>query len=81
MTSISTGGGMDVSKLFQNAFDKVDQAAKTLNEQMDKINASDPQAMLKMQFMVGNYNAMLESASSVTKSLVDETKQMAQRSG
>ncbi len=72
---------MDVSKLFQNAFDKVDQAAKTLNEQMDKINASDPQAMLKMQFMVGNYNAMLESASSVTKSLVDETKQMAQRSG
>jgi type III secretion protein F len=48
---------------------------------MESLDANDNQAMLKMQFMVGQYNAMLEATSSVTKSLVDESKQMAQRSG
>lgn len=36
--------------------------------------------MLKMQFLVNQYNTLLETASSVTKSLVDEAKQIAQRS-
>ena len=35
--------------------------------------------MLDLQFQVGQYNAMLEMVSTVTKSLVDECKQVAQR--
>lgn len=81
MTTISTGGGLDVGALFNTAFEKVNQQGANLTKQMETLNANDNQAMLKMQFMVGQYNAMLEATSSVTKSLVDESKQMAQRSG
>lgn len=81
MTTIATGGGLDVGALFNKAFEKVNQQGANLTKQMETLNANDNQAMLKMQFMVGQYNAMLEATSSVTKSLVDESKQMAQRSG
>lgn len=81
MTTISTGGGLDVGALFNKAFDKVNEQGANLTKQMETLNANDNQAMLKMQFMVGQYNAMLEATSSVTKSLVDEAKQMASRTG
>ena len=49
-----------------------------LNELGEGENLSD-QDMLKMQFMVNQYNTMLEMASTVSKALVDEAKQIAQR--
>ena len=82
MTTItSTGGGLDVGKLFEQAFNKVNERGNALNKQMESLDANDNQAMLKMQFMVGQYNAMLEATPPVTKSPADESTQTAQRAG
>ena len=57
------------------------QYGKDLQSRMDTLDATDSQAMLKMQFQLGQYNALLEATSTVTKSLVDEAKSLAQRTG
>lgn len=44
--------------------------------QKDSLDTTD---MLALQFEVGQYNAMLEATSTITKSLTDEAKQIAQR--
>ena len=41
----------------------------------------EPEDMVVLQFEVGQYNAMLESLSSVTKSMTDMMKSLAQRTG
>ena len=38
------------------------------------------QEMLRLQFQVNQYNVFLETASTITKALTDQAKQMAQRS-
>ena len=55
------------------------------NDLSEKLNSFDGKSMsqeemLEMQFLVNQYNCMLETASTVSKSLTDEAKQIAQRS-
>ena len=50
----------------------------------EKLNSFDgrgrrQEEMLEMQLLVNQYNCMLETASTVSKSLTDEAKQIAQR--
>lgn len=75
------GGGLNVSSMFDKAFETVRQRGQELNAMMDNLKGNNTEDMLKMQFAVGQYNAMLEAASSVTKSLIDEVKNLAQRTG
>ena len=51
-----------------------------MTEMLGKDEVS-PEDMIALQFEVGQYNAMLESLSSVTKSMTDMMKSLAQRTG
>ncbi len=74
-------GGFNINNMFNKIADSIQASGAELQKQMESIDPTkmDQQTMLKMQFQVGQYNAMLEAASTVTKSLVDEAKQIAQR--
>ena len=69
--------GLNVNELF-NSKGKDLQAKMT--EMLGKDEVS-PEDMMALQFEVGQYNAMLESLSSVTKSMTDMMKSLAQRTG
>ena len=45
----------------------------------DSKNEVTEMDMLDMQFKIGRYNMLLEATSTITKSLTDEAKQIAQR--
>ena len=63
------------------AEDKKKQSDELNEEQLDEVNGGvDRVDELKgMQFAMGQYNAKLESLSSVTKSLQDMLKSIAER--
>ena len=83
ISSTSTPG-MNVGELFKSGVDNVAKRGEALqtkmNEMMSKgeLNQED---MLSIQFEMGQYNALMESLSTVTKSLTDMLKNMAQRAG
>lgn len=74
-------GGFSINDVFAKISESVDARGAELKSALDKIDGTQlsDSEMLKMQFMVNNYNTLLETASSVTKALVDEAKQIAQR--
>lgn len=69
------------------AFSSILQAIQTREYEL-KTSMSDlkgeqqisDQEMLRLQFQVNQYNVFLETASTITKALTDQAKQMAQRS-
>ena len=69
------------------AFSSILQAIQTREDEL-KTSMSDlegeqqisDQEMLRLQFQVNQYNVFLETASTITKALTDQAKQMAQRS-
>ena len=82
----STGGtpGLNLGDVFNSGLDSLQSKGKDLETQMiDLMNQDEvsPEDMLYIQFQMGQYNAMLESLSSVTKSLTDTMKSLAQRTG
>ena len=73
---------LNINQLFQGMTDSLSVKANDLNAQINELSDGKPlsqEQMLDLQFQVGQYNAMLEMVSTVTKSLVDECKQIAQR--
>lgn len=64
--------GLNVNELFNSGLDSISSKGK------DEVS---PEDMMALQFEVGQYNAMLESLSSVTKSMTDMMKSLAQRTG
>ena len=62
--------GLNVNELFNSGLDSISSK--------DEVS---PEDMMALQFEVGQYNAMLESLSSVTKSMTDMMKSLAQRTG
>ena len=71
-------------QLFQNATNGLSQDGQALQAKMDQISASgevDQMQLLELQFAMGQYNAKLETISSVTKSIQDMLKSLAQRTG
>ena len=71
--------GLNVNELFNSGLDSISSKAK-MTEMLGKDEVS-PEDMMALQFEVGQYNAMLESLSSVTKSMTDMMKSLAQRTG
>ncbi len=82
--NLGSSGGIDIGQLFQNATNGLSQDGQALQAKMDQISASgevDQMQLLELQFAMGQYNAKLETISSVTKSIQDMLKSLAQRTG
>lgn len=76
--------GLNVNELFNSGLDSISSKGKALQAKMTEMLGKDevsPEDMMSLQFEVGQYNAMLESLSSVTKSMTDMMKSLAQRTG
>jgi len=83
MTGISATPGFNVEQMFNKSMDNVTKKGEELSKQMETIMNGDevsPEQMLAMQFRIGQYNAMMEALSTVTKSMTDTMKNLAQRS-
>ena len=73
----------NVNAAFSSIMQAIQSRENELAASMSKLEGSEQisdQDMLKMQFQVNQYNVFLETASTITKALVDQAKQMAQRS-
>ena len=84
INNVTSNTGLNVSDLMQTCFDSINKAGNALSTQMKDL--LEPEAeigqaqMLQLQFEIGQYNAMLEMVSTVSKSLTDMMKTLAQRS-
>lgn len=82
--NIGSTSGIDVGQLFQNATSGLAKDGAALQAKMDQISADgtiDQGQLLELQFAMGQYNAKLETISSITKSIQDMLKSLAQRTG
>ena len=74
--------GFNFSQMFQITLQGVSNKGTELTSQMEALskgeNLSNEQ-MIALQFQVGQYNAMMESLATVTKSMTDMMKSLAQR--
>lgn len=81
MTTVNAPSGFSIQEMFQTIANKIGQNADDLKTQMNNLEGStlSDGDMLKLQFQVNQYNTLLETVSTVSKSLTDEAKQLAQR--
>ena len=80
MDSIS---GFNISQMFENTLQGVSTKGTELNSKMAALAEGDElsnEQMISLQFEIGQYNAMMEALSTVTKSMTDMMKSLAQRS-
>lgn len=84
INNVTNSTGLNVSELMQNCFDSINKAGEALSKEMDTLLSSGTEIsqsqMLQLQYEIGQYNAMLEIVSTVSKSLTDMMKTLAQRS-
>ena len=75
--------GLNVSKMFSDFQTAIAEKGNKIQKDMDAITSSGSELgqeqMLQMQFEINQYNTMLETVSTISKSLTDEAKQLAQR--
>ncbi|MBP3438393.1 MAG: hypothetical protein J6K46_03505 [Sutterella sp.] len=81
---MSTGSisGFDINQMFSQIQQSIATKGTELQKEMEEISKGSTlsqEQMLQMQFEVNQYNTMLETASTISKSLTDEAKQLAQR--
>ena len=78
-------GGLDLGSMFNNVSNSLKTDGENLQKQIDALSQNkgslDQQDLLQMQFAMGQYNAKMEALSSITKSLQDMLKSLAQRTG
>ena len=73
----------NVNAAFSSIMQAIQSRESELAASMSKLEGSEQisdQDMLKLQFQVNQYNVFLETASTITKALTDQAKQLAQRS-
>ena len=77
--------GLDVSKMFNDSINSIGKKGEDIQAQMDNLLQKDGEidqtALMKLQFQMGIYNAMVETLSNVTKNVTDSMKSLAQRTG
>ncbi len=76
--------GTSLGHAFNTSIDQISSRGKDLQAEMNTLLAQDevnPEDMLMIQFEMGQYNALLESLSTMTKSLSDSAKSIAQKAG
>ena len=74
--------GININELFNTCVTNLNQYGAVLQEELEEISGTttiDQTKMLEMQFYIGQYNSVLEMVSSVSKSLTDMMKTLAQR--
>ncbi len=76
-------GGINIQNFFNNSLQSIEDRGEKLQAKMKELqnggaNLSQEQ-MLQLQFEMGQYNALLEAISTVSKSLTDSMKSIAQR--
>ncbi len=74
--------GLNINDMFAKVYSTIQTQGDNLKADLEKLSNADSLSdtdMLNMQFKLNNYNTMLEMASSVSKALTDEAKQIAQR--
>lgn len=84
MSSVQSSQGLDINSMFETSMNSISEKGKDIQTQMEALMSQDevsPEDMLAIQFEMGNYSAMLESLSSITKSVTDSMKSIAQRQG
>ncbi len=80
MDSIS---GFNVSQMFENTLQGISTKGSDLNTKMAELANGEElsnEQMISLQFEVGQYNTLMEALSTVTKSMTDMMKSLAQRS-
>ena len=79
-----TNGGINVNELFTTCVTNLNTYGTALEEKISTLSTNgttiDQTEMLEVQFYIGQYNSMLEMVSTVSKSLTDMMKTLAQRS-
>ena len=76
--------GINMGTLFRNVTSGLEKDGQALQSKIDSLSSKgtvDQKDLLEMQFAMGQYNAKLEAVSSITKSLQDMLKSLAQRTG
>ena len=74
--------GFNVSQMFNTTLDGVAAKGAGLNSKMEAIGKGESlsqEQLVQLQFQVGQYNTMMESLATVTKSMTDMMKSLAQR--
>lgn len=77
-------GGINIGAMFSKATAGLDRDGKTLQSKIDAISSKGEVSqteLLQLQYAMGQYNAKLETLSSVLKSIQDMLKSLAQRTG
>ena len=80
MDSIS---GFNISQMFENSLQSISTKCSDLNAKMEELSNGEElsnEQMISLQFEIGQYNALMEALSTVTKSMTDMMKSLAQRS-
>ena len=80
MTSINSN--LNINDMFSRMTEQISSKSTDLMSKMNDLSQKDSldtTDMHALQFEIGQYNAMLEATSTITKSLTDEAKQIAQR--
>ena len=75
--------GLNLSDIFSQSLNKVSEKGTNLNARMSEIAKGDQisnEQMISLQFEIGQYNMLMEALSTITKSLTDMMKSIAQRS-
>lgn len=74
---------MGMGQAINSGLDAISTRTGEIQTQMKAISQMDAQdqnvAMMEMQFVVGQYNAMIESTSNMIKTLSDALKSIAQK--
>ncbi|MDR1309671.1 MAG: type III secretion protein [Deltaproteobacteria bacterium] len=75
----------NIGQIFKDGISGIGSQSKKIEDMMSKAmnntGGVSQEEMLNLQFQMGQYNALIESISSVTKSMTDMLKNLAQRTG
>ncbi len=75
--------GSTFANTISHTLDNLSNVNKDIQAKMNEISTLDSsdqqQAMIEVNFMIGQYNAMIELTSSLTKNLTDSIKSIAQK--
>jgi Type III secretion needle MxiH like. len=76
--------GLNFGQMFNSGLDSISGKGAGLQAKMDELGSMGelgPEELLPLQFEMGQYTALMEATSSVTKSITEMLKSLAQRTG
>lgn len=76
--------GLNFGQMFQSNTTAISNKGADLQSKMDTLSNSDAvgaEDLLSLQFEMGQYTALMEATSTITKSITDMLKSLAQRTG